>query len=112
MHIAFTWRHNKRLTESALRPLDTGRSGGSAEPQRAFQDHGRRLADGKAVGGDLFGGGANKPDDSYGEPVCGQSLLEVAGALASPYELLEPGGAGLVRRRVAGLRALAEGGGE
>ena len=63
-------------------------------------------------GGDLFGGGANEPDDGDGEPGGGERAVEVAGALASPNDLFEPGGAGLVGGGVAGLRAPGEGGAE
>jgi hypothetical protein len=45
-------------------------------------------------GGDLFGGGANEPDDGDGEPGNGERAVEVADALASPNDLFEPGGAG------------------
>src|SRR5580692_10994539 len=82
-----------------------GRGRGAAQSLRAVQGQGGRLAGGEAAGGDLFGGGANEPDDGDGEPAGGERAVEVAGALASPDDLLELGGAGLVGGGVAGLRA-------
>ena len=87
-------------------------AGGAAQSQRAVQGQGGRLAGGEASGGGLFGGGADAPDDGNGEPGGGERAVEVADALASPDDLFEPGGAGLVGGRVAGLRAPGKGGAE
>ena len=59
----------------------------------------------------MFGGGANEPDDGGGEPDGGERAVEVAGALASPDDLFELGGAGVVGVVAAG-RVLGEGGAE
>jgi hypothetical protein len=42
----------------------------------------------------LLGGGLGESEDGGGEPGRGEYAVEVAGALASPEDLLEPGGAG------------------
>src|SRR5580692_7968930 len=78
----------------------------AAEPQRAVQEQGCRLAGGEASRGDLFGSGAEEADDGGGE-----RAVEVADELAAPDDLLEPGGAGLVGV-VAAWRVPVEGRGE
>src|SRR3984885_16236722 len=83
----------------------------AAEPQRAVQEQGWRLAGGEASRGDLFGSGAEEADDGGGEPGGGERAVEVADELAAPDDLLEPGGAGLVGV-VAAWRVPVEGRGE
>jgi ABC-2 type transport system ATP-binding protein len=50
----------------------------------------------------LLGGGPQEPDDGDGEPRGGERAVEFACALASPDDLLEPGGAGVVGVVAAG----------
>jgi hypothetical protein len=56
-------------------------AGGAAQSQRAVQGQGCRLACGEASGCDLFGGGANEPDD-------GDRTLPCAGVIWSLVAIL------------------------
>jgi len=81
---------------------------GAADSQCALQDHRRRVAGGKAAGGELFGGAAYEPDDGDGEPGRWERAVKVAGVLASSDDLFEPGDAGEVSGGVSGMWALGE----
>src|SRR5260370_2009421 len=94
------------------RSCGTAGVGGAAESQRAVQEHRGRLTGGEAAGGDFFCGGAEEADDGGGQPGGGECAVEVAGPLASPDDLFEPGGAGVVRILAAGHGDPGQGGAE